>query len=262
MMDVSIPVRAAGLPPVSRSSSCLARAMISWLAILVFGYSVFCRAGFADQVATDANIVTGLDISNSIDLDYMKIEIAGLAQAIRDPQVLQAIKAGPHHRVGFAVFAWHHDQFPTVVSWTLIDSDRAALAVSQAIEARQLVDVELEGREQVAWYIGRLTDLSQAIDHANELLRTAPFAGTRSVVNIIGNGEDNVGEDAGFARDRVVAAGGTVNGVVLGSDETALEYYRQQVVGGLGSFVMSTGDAATLTQVMIRKFLHDIIATR
>lgn len=231
------------------------------IGLLVLGCALFIgRVASPEDIVTDVNIVTGMDISNSMDLDDMKIEIAGMAQAVRDPRVLEAIQAGPHRRIGFAVFAWHHNQFPMIVSWTLIDSDDDALAVSRAIEARQLVDVELEGRERVAWYIGRLTDLSQAIDYAAELLRAAPYTSRRSVVNIIGDGEDNVGEDAGLARDRFVTAGGTVNGVVLGGDASAIEYYRQQVIGGPGSFVMSTGESAMLAQVLTRKFLRDIIA--
>ncbi len=231
------------------------------IGLLALGCALLiARAAPAEDLATDVNIVTGLDISNSIGLDDMRLEIAGMAQAIRDPQVLQAIRRGPHRRIGFAVFAWHHSQFPTVVSWTLIESEGDALAVSRAIEARRRVDVELEGRAQVAWYIGRLTDLSRAIDHANDMLLTAPFAADRAVINIVGNGEDNVGEDASFARDRVVEREGTVNGVVLGDDPGAVDYYRRQVIGGPGAFVMSTKDAATLVEVFARKFLRDIVA--
>src|SRR5262245_54136027 len=155
----------------------------------------------ADGIATDANIVTGLDISNSIYLDQMALELAGLAQAIRDPRVLKAIRAGRHHRIGFAVFAWHHGQFPVVVPWMVIDSSASTLVAAHAFEMRKLINVDLEGREQVEWYIGRLTDLSEAIDHASALLQAAPFEADRAIVNIIGNGDDNVGEEPDDARD-------------------------------------------------------------
>jgi len=246
---------------VDRSWQNPAATWMAWLAIPALGFVLLCSgAGLAEETATDANIVTGLDISYSISPEEMQFEIAGLARAIRSPEVLRAIQAGRYRRIGFAVFAWHHNQFPVVVAWTIIASEADASTVSRMIADRLRVDVETEARKKEVYFIGRLTDLSQAIDHATELLRAAPFAGSRSVVNIIGNGADNVGEDAGFARDRFVAAGGTVNGVVLGGDASAIEYYRQQVIGGPGSFVMSTGEAATLAQVLTRKFLHDIIA--
>ena len=45
------------------------------------------------------------------------------------------------------------------------------------------------------------------------MLGQAPFAAKRAVVNMIGNGEDNVGEDPRRARDGLSAKGVTINGV-------------------------------------------------
>lgn len=221
---------------------------------------VIGRAAVADDTRTDVNIVTALDISNSISLEQMQLELDGVAQAIRDPRVLRAIQAGEHRRIGFAVFAWHHGDFPIVAPWTLIESRDDAEAVARTVEARKLIDVELEGREQIAWYIGRLTDLSQALDHAGEMLLTAPFATERTVINVIGNGKDNVAEAPGPSRDRILARGGTINGVVLGADAAAVAYYRQSVIGGPAAFVMTAGDPATLADAFARKFIGDIVA--
>jgi Protein of unknown function (DUF1194) len=124
--------------------------------------------------------------------------------------------------------------------------------VAQKIESRHWPEVALK-----AWW--RLTDLSQAIDHATEMFGAAPFASERSIVNIIGNGEDNVGEDADIARDRIVRTGAVVNGVVLGGNPSVLDYYRRRVIGGPGAFVMSTNDPTTMVEVMTRKFLYDIV---
>lgn len=221
---------------------------------------VIGRAALAEDTRTDVNIVTALDISNSISLEQMRMELDGLAQAIRDPRVLRAIGTGRHRRIGFAVFAWHHGAFPVVASWTPVGSRDEAEAAARTIEARKLIDVEVEGREQVAWYIGRLTDLSQALDHAGAMLLAAPFAAERTVVNVIGNGRDNVAEDPGPARDRILARGATINGVVLGGDAAGVEYYRQQVIGGPAAFVMTAGDPATLADAFARKFIGDIVA--
>lgn len=218
------------------------------------------RVASADDIITDVNIVTGLDISDSIGPEEMRLEIEGMAQAIRAPEVLAAIRSGPHGRIGFAVFVWHNSQV-SVVPWTLIASEDDALAVAAEIEARLAVDVETEARNASgAAYIGRLTDVSRAIDHARMLLHTVPFEAGRAVVNIVGDGADNVGEDAGFARDRVVDAGIVVNGVVLGDDPSLVEYYERQVIGGPGAFLLSTGEAAALVEALTRKFQYEIAA--
>ena len=249
------------------SSDARAAVAINWLTAVTLGSILLsppaaAEQSNADQFATDANIVTGLDISDSIDAETMRLEIDGLARAVQSPEVLRAIRAGTHRRIGFAVFAWYHNAFPVVVAWRVIASEADARAAAQDISARLAIDLEAESRRATTYYIGRLTDLSQAIDHAHKLLEAAPFAGARSVINIIGNGEDNVGEGAGSARDRFVAAGGTLNAVVLGTDQTAVAYYSREVAGGPGSFVMSTSESANMTLAMTRKFLHDIIAAQ
>jgi hypothetical protein len=112
----------------------------------------------------------------------------------------------------------------------------------------------------VEWYIGRLTDLSQAIEFADAMLLTAPYTGDRAVVNIVGNGTDNVGDDPTQARDGFVARGGTINGVVLGDDPEMIAYYRDWVIGGRTSFVMSISRESTMTDALVRKFIADIVA--
>jgi hypothetical protein len=233
------------------------------LGFLTLGLLLICsQPALSADTATDTNIVTGLDISNSISPDDVQRELAGLAQAIRDPRVMKAIKAGRHGRIGFAVFAWHHGQFPPVVPWMSIASPQDADVAARAIEARQLVDLELEGRAQVEWYIGRLTDISQAIGYADAMLLTAPYAGGRAVINVVGNGNDNVGEDAGPARDRFVRRGGTINGLVLADDPAMIEYYGEQVIGGRAAFVMSVGRDGAIADAFVRKFIGDIVAER
>lgn len=231
--------------------------------LLALGLALIVREpALSDEAMTDANIVTGLDISNSISPEEVQRELTGLAQAIRDPRVMTVIKAGRHGRIGFAVFAWHRGQFPTVVSWMTIASPLDAEIAARAVEARQLVDLELEGRAQVEWYIGRLTDLSQAIEYADAMLLTAPDTSDRAVIDIVGNGEDNVAEDPARARDRFVARDGTINGLVLGQDPAMIAYYRDRVIGGRSAFVMSISRDTAMTDAFVRKFIGDIVADR
>lgn len=229
------------------------------MAMLVLGLALAGPAASAETM-TDASIVTGLDISDSISPEEIALELAGLARAIRDPRVMTAIKAGGRGRIGFAVFAWHHGQFPPVVPWMTIGSPQDAELAARAVEARMLVNISVESREHGEWYIGRLTNLSAAIDHADRMLLNAPFRGARDVINIVGNGDDNVGEDAGPSRDRFVGRGGTINGLVLAEDAEMVAYYREQVIGGRASFVMSVGRDGDVADAFVRKFIGDIVA--
>lgn len=229
---------------------------LGWLAIVVLGCVLGQEDAAAGELVTDVNIVTALDISESMDSRTTAIEIDGMAAAILAPAVLRAIEAGHHGKVGFAVFAWRDGAFPALVPWTVIATAEDAAMVSERLRSgfRAFAASDLPGPASEP----HMTDLSGAIDHAAVLLLTAPYEAKRSVINVIGNGWDNVGEGPRAARDRVVASGASINGVVLGIDPVLFSYYSSYVIGGPGAFVLSAGNPAAMTDVLARKFLYDI----
>lgn len=228
----------------------------AWLGIIVLGCVLGSEDAAAGELVTDVNIVTALDISDSIDPGTSAIEIDGMAEAIRAPEVIRAIQSGRHGRVGFAVFAWRDGAFPEFVSWTIIATAADAAAASERLRSgfRAFTASDLPSPA----FAPHMTDLSGAIDHAAILLLTAPYVSGRSVINVIGNGWDNVGEGPRAARDRVIATGGTINGVVLGIDPVLMGYYRSNVIGGPGAFLLAAGDPTAMAEVLARKFLYDI----
>jgi hypothetical protein len=223
------------------------------LAFLAFCGALSCFGAAADELSTDANIITGLDVSSSINAQETMLQIDGMAQAIRSPAILAAIQHGQHGRIGFAVFVWADGDYPELVSWRMISSAEDAEATSKEITSRVQALLQTSARS-----VGTLTNLSGAIDHASEMLQQAPYATNRAVVNIIGNGEDNVGEDPQRARADLLAKGATINGVVVGGDPAVLNYYRNQVIGGRTAFVLPADKAETLVQVFAMKFVSEI----
>jgi hypothetical protein len=218
------------------------------------------RAGQAGQVQTDANLITGLDISDSISSEERLLQLKGMAEAIRAPAVLEAIQRGRHGCVGFAMFDWYHSTFPVVVPWTAVCTARDAAGVSDRISARLSVNIELEARQAWTFYPGRPTDLSEALEHAAQELHAAPFATTRTIINIIGNGADNVGEGPVSVRDQIVGQGGIINGIVIGADKETVDYYRREVIGGANAFVLSIEQPGDAVDILVRKLLGDIVA--
>ena len=226
------------------------------LAILLAASALFAgSAARADAIWTDANIVTGLDVSGSIDSDEADIQVDGIAMAIRSPEIVAAIQTGRFGRIGFAVFAWADRSYPVLVSWRLISSSQDALEASAEVASR----LRMILRSDVAGQIGMLTDLSGAIDYGGGMLRGAPFATDHPILNIVGNGIDNVGEGAAPARDRLVARGVTINGVALGYDHSIYEYYHREVIGGPTAFVLAANDPSKLVDVLARKFATEIV---
>ena len=221
--------------------------------------SILLVGGSAAEPATDANVVTGLDFSHSVGLDEHWLVQEGLGRALLSPEFLHAIRSGQHGRIGFVLFGWHTTSLP-LVPWMMIGSaDDAHLAV-QRIRAAFIEQITTEATlRRVERRFGRPTDLSHGLSSASAMLLTAPFRSKRSVINIIGNGPDNVSDDAQAARDAALAFGFTINGVVLGHDPDVIEYFRQNVIGGPGSFVAHVPSSEGMAEVLRRKFINDIV---
>ena len=216
----------------------------------------------AEDRSTDVNVVTAIDMSDSVSHGATHQELTALAAALRSPEFAGAIGRGARGRIGFMVFGWFQRRFPAVVDWRTIGSPAEARAAADAVEAFDFRAVEVSYRQSERFPIGRLTDLSGALDHGRGLLSAAPFAGDRGVLNVIGNGADNFGEEVDPAQARILDAGFTVNAVVTDDDRELLRYFRRRVSGGWGSFTLVARPGADLTAAMERKLEWDISAAR
>jgi hypothetical protein len=219
-------------------------------------------------IETDANVLTALDVSDSIDPEAALLQFEGIARAVLDPDFLRIIEAGSHGRVGFSMFTWAAGRnLRVIVPWTVIetagDAERvAALLAQAAAAARPTTTRPAEGVEAaLVWYEFR-TDISGTIDFARGLLDAAPYRTARGVLNICANGEDNVGEGPAGARDRALAEGRVVNALALGERTELGAYLQEHVQGGPASFVLEAHAYPDFAEAMLRKFMLDLIAAR
>jgi Protein of unknown function (DUF1194) len=220
-----------------------------------------------EVIRTDANLVTALDVSDSIMRHEEWLQFEGLAKAMVSAAFLDAVAGGRHGRIGFAVFTWSSaGRFEVLVPWTLIGSIADAERVASALRA--------SGIDRSSWLRhgngsdGRpprpelQTDISATIDFAANLTLMAPHAAPRAVINICANGRDNVGDGPPAARDRALASGLVINGLVVGDTGGLGGYFREHVQGGAGSFVIEVTQPAALLEAMVDKLLRDLIAAR
>jgi Protein of unknown function (DUF1194) len=214
---------------------------------------------------TDVNLVTAIDVSGSIDGAAERLELLGIAEALENPAVLQAIAGGQHRRIGFVAFTWSSagGEFVELVPWTVIASREQALLAGRLLRAAHNLPAEFYAQpwrspERRPWVPGLATDISATIEHGIELLQAAPFASSRHVINICANGRDNVGIGPDLARDRAAAAGIDINAVVLKQEEDLVPYFWDHVRTGADSFVIDARELPDLAQAMLRKFVTEI----
>ena len=86
-----------------------------------------------------------------------------------------------------------------------------------------------------------------------------------------GDGTNNSGRDVTLARDEAVAAGVTINGLVILSERPMAwnpehtnppgglaNYFRNNVIGGPGAFVMVAEDFNSFGQAIVKKLIAEI----
>lgn len=223
-----------------------------------------------EPVATDFNIITAIDVSDSITRHDEWLQYSGLARGVVDPDFLTLIEAGPLKRIGFKAFTWSSGgRISVVVPWTVITGPEQAERVAAQLVASPRIDrSHYDGNHQVPDAVHKaayssshgMTDIAQAIAAADGLARSAPLQGRRTVINILSNGVDNSGTEPGRQRDEAIRLGATINGVVFGSRSDVPDYFRRNVIGGPGAFLMTVQDPNGLPEALARKFWHDLVA--
>ena len=207
----------------------------------------------------DLLLVLAADVSRSVDHQKFMLQREGYAAAVSDSRVLDSIRSGPNGKIAICFVEWSGSGAQkVVVDWSAIDG---------AATARRFGDQLVEAPRSFA----DRTSISGGIDFAATLFAKAPFAATRKTIDLSGDGTNNAGRDVRLARDEVVATGITINGLVILSDNKmpwnpehtnppgGLEkYYRDNVIGGPGSFVVAAEDFESFGRAIIRKMIAEI----
>jgi hypothetical protein len=236
----------------------LLRALRVAAASLVLAIAIhlpFARAG----EPVDLLLVLASDVSRSVDQQKFQLQRQGYAAAISHPRVLNAITSGLHQKIALCFVEWSGPNAQKVViDWTLIGDAKAARRFGD-----QLVEAPRAFADR--------TSISAAIDFAAAHFDAAPYESARRTIDVSGDGNNNSGRDVTAARDDALARGITINGLVIltenpqawNSDHTSppggLEkYYRDNVVGGPGAFVIVAQNFDSFGEAIVKKLVAEI----
>lgn len=202
----------------------------------------------AGERAVDVNLVLAIDSSSSVDMDEYYLQLEGYAAAFADPDLWEAIAAGPARAIAVALFEWSGSGQQVVnFEWRVLDSPEALQGFAE--------ELALAPR----FVLGGETAIGDALVFAGRLLDEAPTRADRRVVDLSGDGAANRGTPPRRARDALVARGITVNALAVTNLEDDLEtYYAREVIGGAGSFVLAARDYEDFRGVIRRKLLREL----
>lgn len=202
----------------------------------------------AQASIVDLALVLAVDCSSSVDLADFRMQMDGIAAAIRNPLLLDAISAGSNRRIALTLVQWSSRRSQVVsVPWRLL-ADGADLEAMAGEVARVERRFDPGG-----------TGLAAAIGFSTAILQALSFAAERRLIDVSGDGMDNEDGHPGLARDLAVARGITINGLPILYGSSHLEaYYRKFVIGGPRSFLIPAKDLRSFEDAMTRKLLREI----
>jgi Protein of unknown function (DUF1194) len=215
----------------------------------------------AEQV--DLLLALAMDVSRSMDQEKFLLQREGYAAAITDPQVLEAIKSGPHQRIAVCFIDWSGGgEQRMIIDWSLVDGEDAAHRFGDLLVT-----------EPRSFFDG--TSIGGGIRFAAAQFAKSPFVAERQAIDVSGDGTNNTGIDVRRARDLAVAQGVVINGLVILTDPALTripqhtnppggldKYYQDNVIGGPGAFVMVAEDFNSFGRSMVKKLIAEIAMGR
>ncbi|KEQ08385.1 MULTISPECIES: DUF1194 domain-containing protein [Pseudorhizobium] len=199
----------------------------------------------------DVELVLAVDVSRSMDYEEVRIQREGYVAALRHPDFFNAVRNGLVGKIAISYYEWAGAVDETsVLDWQVIETAEDAQAFASRLEERPI------GTQ-------RRTSISAAIAEGATMLLTNEFRGMRQVIDISGDGPNNVGQPVAPARDKAVDAGIIINGLAMmlrpsGGGTPLDSYYEDCVIGGPGSFVLPVHEIEDFAIAVRRKLVLEV----
>ncbi|HKL06011.1 MAG TPA: DUF1194 domain-containing protein [Roseovarius sp.] len=211
----------------------------------------------AAQAQCRQALALGVDVSGSVDGREYRLQLDGLAAALRDPDVRQAFLAMPQAPVRLLVYEWAgQGQQRLLAGWQMIQNARDLEWIAQRLEAT------------TSLYDDPATAIGTAMLYGANLLARQPDCWQKTL-DISGDGPANRGPHPGDIADADLG-GITINALVIGPNSRAnttkdlsnvktLEaYFQAHVTRGRGAFVETAKDFDDFARAMRRKLLREV----
>lgn len=198
----------------------------------------------------DLALVLAFDCSASVTVEEFGLMTGGCAAGLRDPEVAAGLIGGRGSLCSLLLWSGHDAQ-EVLTDWTRVGSQA------------ELEDFA-NGVENVPRIVrAGATAIGEALRACERLLALLPAAAGRRVIDMVGDGRSNEGDPPGPVRDRLVAAGVTINGLcVLHEEPDLLRSYTDEVIGGPGAFALQCQDFSQFSEAMRQKLAKEIAEAR
>lgn len=194
--------------------------------------------------ACEVALALAIDVSGSVDPAEYRLQTAGLAAALRDGLVADALLGA---RAAVSVIQWTgRSRQAVTVPWTRVTGPEVLEALAVAVETGPRT-----------WTMFS-TGIGEALVFAASTFGPVGDC-RRRVIDVSGDGRSNEGLAPEEVRDDLAAAGFTINGLAIeGSEEGIADYYREKVIAGPGAFVFVARNFADYPEKIRRKLVAEV----
>jgi len=193
--------------------------------------------------ACETALLLSIDVSQSIDVSEYRLQVDGLADALRDPEIVDILV---RDNVALSVLQWSGpDAQQVTIPW---------LRIRTAFDVRALSD---RTRAMQRAFVMSNTAPAEALDTA--LRQFGPVADCRrKVIDISGDGTANAGAGVAPFRRRAERLGITVNAIAIeGLGVAITNYYARKIITRDG-FVMTARGHRDYPRAIRAKILREI----
>lgn len=209
-----------------------------WRALILF----LCLSAPAAR-ACELALVLAVDISGSVDQREYDIQMQGLAAALRDGIVVDALL--------------QQKAMVTLIQWTGSSRQRQTIPWTKLQTDQDVADLaERIGTDTRVWR-NFSTAIGEALIAAERALTEVPEC-SRMVIDVSGDGISNEGVDPRSRHEALKEMGVTVNALAIETDETDLTgWFYENLILGEGAFVITANNFDDYPRQIKRKLQRE-----
>lgn len=197
-------------------------------------------------LACETALLLSIDVSGSIDGGDYRLQTDGLAAALTDPEVAEALVKG---QIALAV-----------VQWSGSDEQALVLPWQRMLSARDVTRFAARAAAIPRAFSGSDTAVGEGLRFATAQFAAVPDC-RRKVIDVSGDGQENAGFTDAEARGEAMEAGITINAIAIEEPGPAFpitSYYRRWVITPEG-FVVSARGLQDYAETLRLKLLRELV---
>jgi Ca-activated chloride channel family protein len=197
-------------------------------------------------LSCETALLLSIDVSGSIDSGDYRLQTEGLAAALTDPEVAEALVRG---QIALAVVQWSGtgQQVLTLPWQRMLDPDAVTRFAARAAAMPR-------------GFKGSDTAVGESLRFALAQFAAVPDC-TRKVIDISGDGQENAGFTDARARSEAVKAGVMINAIAIEEPGPAFpitSYYRNWIITP-GGFVVTARGLRDYAETLRLKLLRELV---